>query len=198
VTTAAQYFHLVRLQAATLSGDRRPLVLFTPKSLLRHPRSASTLDDLANGSFQPVLDDPREPEPDRVRRVIFVTGKAGIDLLDEVGENDQVAIVRIELLYPFPTRDVRDIVDRYANAGEHIWLQEEPRNMGAWMYVQPRLNQLLPSGSQLTYVGRPERASTAEGSASNHAREQARIISQALDTSGETPEREERGVQHVR
>ncbi len=198
VTTSAQYFHLVRLQAATLSGDRRPLVLFTPKSLLRHPRAASSLDDLANGSFQSVLDDPRSPEPERVQRVIFVTGKSGIDLLDEVKDDDnRVAIVRLELLYPFPARDVRDIVERYGNAEAYVWLQEEPRNMGAWAYIQPRLLQILPAGSGLTYIGRPERASTAEGSASSHSREQARIIGEALDMTTNTTEREERGVQHV-
>jgi 2-oxoglutarate dehydrogenase E1 component len=200
VTSAAQYFHLLRLQAATLSSDRRPLVVFTPKSLLRHPRAASSLDDLAQGSFQPVLDDPRSPNPGRVERVVFTTGKAGIDLLDAVeerGEGERVAIVRVELLYPFPARDVRHVLERYGRASEIVWLQEEPRNMGAWTYIEPRLRALLPHAVPIGYIGRPERASTAEGSASSHAREQSRITAAAFDLSGEMTEREERGVQHV-
>jgi 2-oxoglutarate dehydrogenase E1 component len=199
VTTSAQYFHLLRLQAATLSGDRRPLILFTPKSLLRHPRSASSLDDLAHGSFQPVLDDPRQPDPSRVERVIFTTGKAGVDLLDaeaDQSNRESVAVVRLEMLYPFPARDTRHVLERYSAAREHVWLQEEPRNMGAWMYVEPRLRALLP-GAGPVYIGRPERASTAEGAASAHAREQARIIEAAFDVNDEMTEKEERGVQHV-
>jgi 2-oxoglutarate dehydrogenase E1 component len=200
VTTAAQYFHVLRLQAATLTGDRRPLILFTPKSLLRHPRSASSIDNLAEGSFQPVLDDPRQPRPEQVQRIVFVTGKAGVDLLDaRVGDEtrDQVAVVRLELLFPFPTRDVRHVLERYPSATEFVWLQEEPRNMGAWSYIESRMRDMLPHGASLRYIGRPERASTAEGLATSHAREQARILSEAYDLTGEMTEKEERGVQHV-
>jgi 2-oxoglutarate dehydrogenase E1 component len=200
VTTAAQYFHLLRLQTATLSGDRRPLIVFTPKSLLRHPRSASTLDDLAHGSFQSVLDDPRGPDPAGVERVVFATGKIGIDLLDAEADHDHgesVAVVRVELLYPFPARDVRHVLERYGRAREIVWLQEEPRNMGAWTYIEPRLRAMAPAGKPVLYIGRPERASTAEGSAASHSREQSRIIAAAFDVNDEMTEREERGVQHV-
>jgi 2-oxoglutarate dehydrogenase E1 component len=176
-------------------------VLFTPKSLLRHPRAAVSIGDLADGSFQPVLDDPRGLRRDEVRRIVFVTGKVGIDALDAAerdGDHGRTALVRVELLYPFPSRDVRHVLERYPAASQYIWLQEEPMNMGAWNYVEPRLRELLPADVPLRYVGRPIRASTAEGSAAAHAREQARIIGEALDLNDETTEREERGVQHVR
>jgi 2-oxoglutarate dehydrogenase E1 component len=148
-----------------------------------------------------VLDDPRERHPERVRRVLFVTGKAAIDLLDHEAASsarDEVAVVRLELLYPFPGRDIGHILERYSNATEIVWLQEEPANMGAWTYVEPRLRELLGPDRSVRYVGRPEKASTAEGSATNHAREQSRIVAEAFRLGERSTEKAERGVQHVR
>ena len=184
-TTAAQYFHLLRAQAGLLSGGPRPLVVLTPKSLLRHPRAGSSLDDLAAGSFQPVLDDPRLAQRRAgVRRLVLCSGKVAVDLAtaaDEAGEAAEwVAVARVEQLYPLPEAELRRLLAGYPALGEVVWAQEEPRNMGAWSYMAPRLAPLLPEGMPLRYCGRPERASTAEGMADAHANEQARIVAEAL------------------
>ncbi|WIG57942.1 MAG: 2-oxoglutarate dehydrogenase E1 component [Ktedonobacterales bacterium] len=181
-TTAAQYFHLLRAQAASLASDPRPLVLLTPKSLLRHPRAASSLRDLAAGRFQPVLDDPiATKRRGRVERLILCSGKVAIDFIGaNTEQSGDVALARVELLYPFPERELREVMARYPKLREVVWMQEEPRNMGAWTYIAPRLREILPDGLALRYVGRPERASTAEGLAEAHAAEQARILEAAV------------------
>jgi 2-oxoglutarate dehydrogenase E1 component len=183
-STATQYFHLLRLQAATLGDDRRPLVVMTPKSLLRSPRAAASLSDLAEGSFWPVLDDPDAHERrDAIQRLVLCSGKIAVDLTSTAKTRsepvDWVAVARVELLYPFPADALRDLISSYPHLREVVWLQEEPRNMGAWSYMAPRLAPLLPEGVPLRYIGRPERASTAEGSPEDHAREQARIVQEA-------------------
>ncbi len=180
-TTPAQYFHLLRRQSRR--HRIRPLVIFTPKSLLRLPQAASRLTDLAHGTYQPVLDDPDPAIRDRApARLLFCTGKVFYDLMAEAGKNpDRItAIIRVEGLYTFPEEAMRVVLARYPSAREYVWVQEEPRNMGAWSYIAPRLEPLLPSGARLGYVGRPERASPAEGSAAAHAPEQARIVKEAL------------------
>ncbi|MCY0879879.1 MAG: 2-oxoglutarate dehydrogenase E1 component [Firmicutes bacterium] len=181
VTTAAQYFHLLRQQANLIRRDPRPLVVMTPKSLLRHPLAASSLDELAQGRFAPVMDDRLTPA-DQVKRLIFLSGKVVVDLLQALKEtpNSQVNIVRIEQLYPFPHAEVATVVARYPQVEEAIWLQEEPQNMGAWRYIQPRLASALPAHVTLRYVGRPERAATAEGFPEMHNEEQSRITREAL------------------
>jgi len=189
-TTSAQYFHLLRRQAKSLASDRRPLVVMTPKSLLRNPAAASTLDQLTQGSFQSVLDDPRPAETDAaVTRLVLCSGKLGVELdsAPERQDASDVAVARIEQLAPFPAQEITRVVARYPNLREIIWAQEEPRNMGAWTYVEPRLRELLHghvSGIEeplpLHYAGRPERASPAEGSLDRHGVEQARIIQAAL------------------
>jgi 2-oxoglutarate dehydrogenase E1 component len=184
-TCAAQYFHLLRAQAMLLGEHARPLVLMTPKSLLRHPRAAASLSDLTEGRFQPVLTDG-EADSDRpeVERLILCSGKVAVELEAEVrsagAHAEWVASARVELLYPFPRRELADTVVRYPHLREVVWLQEEPRNMGAWSYMAPRLTPLLPVGCALTYVGRPERAASAEGSATAHSVEQARLLQAAL------------------
>ena len=185
-TTAAQYFHLLRRQAALLTIDPRPLVLMTPKSLLRHPLAASTIEELANGTFQPVLDDPRRAEePDGVTRLVLCSGKVAIDLEGaeaRVGARG-VAVARVEQLAPFQNSALRALLDRYPNLTEIVWVQEEPRNMGAWSFMEPRLRQLVTQIERpvpVRYIGRPERASPAEGSAERHAAEQARIVNAAF------------------
>jgi 2-oxoglutarate dehydrogenase E1 component len=182
-TTAAQYFRLLRAQAALLATAPRPLVVMTPKSLLRHPRAGSSLSDLTEGSFRPVLDD-LHGEADAARRLILCSGKVVVDLetaLDaQPALREWIAVARVEQLYPYPEEAIAATLRRYQHLAEVVWLQEEPRNMGAWTYIAPRLELQLSDGVALRYVGRPERASTAEGLPNAHAAEQARIIGEAL------------------
>ena len=181
-TTAAQYFHLLRRQAILRTVDPRPLIVMTPKSLLRHPRAMSPMRELAEGRFQPVLDDPTARQrPDDVTRLILCSGKVYVDLVTSqfAATASHVAIVRVEELYPFPSDELAAILRQYPNARDVVWLQEEPKNMGAWTYMQPRLQPLL-NGRTLRYIGRPERASPAEGFAEMHEQEQARIIAEAF------------------
>jgi 2-oxoglutarate dehydrogenase E1 component len=182
-TTSAQYFHLLRRQAASLSRDPRPLVVMTPKSLLRHVRAASRLEDLTQGRFQPVLDDPEASQHrDDVSRLILCSGKVFVDLIsgEQRAEATSVAIARVEQLYPFPAAEIGALIRSYSRLREIVWLQEEPRNMGAWSFVEPRLRALIGQDMPLTYIGRPERASPAVGSARVHAAEQAGIVAEAF------------------
>ena len=178
-STPAQYFHVLRRQG--LRADRRPLVLMQPKSLLRLPAAASRLEELAGGSFQPVIDDAavatRRPE---VRRLVLSTAKMYYDLLAARGDGAEVALIRVDELYPWPGDKLAAIVDAYPNIEDVVWAQEEPKNMGAWTYVAPQLR--VATGNMLTirYVGRPERASPAEGYKEAHDEEQKRIIAEAL------------------
>jgi 2-oxoglutarate dehydrogenase E1 component len=178
-TTAAQYFHLLRRQA--LNASARPLIVMTPKGLLRLREAASGLADLTEGAFLPAIDDPAA-DHERVRRLVFCSGKLYYDLLanEHRSEQSSVAIARLEQLYPFPVAAVERIVDSYPNLEELIWVQEEPQNMGAWRSTRHRLEQVSPEGVSLRYVGRPWRASTSEGYPTAHAREQERIVSEAL------------------
>jgi 2-oxoglutarate dehydrogenase E1 component len=176
-TTPAQYFHLLRRQARL--DEIRPLVLLTPKSLLRHPKAVSTLEDLADGSFHMVLDDAVTAErPDTVHRVALCSGKIYYDLMtsEERAGAGNVAVVRAEQLYPFAEEDLRSILDRYAQATELVWVQEEPANMGAWSYMRPLLQRLAGDRFTVSYVGRPERASPAEGYKKAHDSQQLRIV----------------------
>ena len=182
-TTPAQYFHLLRRQAKR--SRQRPLILFTPKSLLRHPQATSRLEDLSTGTFQPVIDDPFfAGKPERARRVLMCTGKVYYDLLAEADKlgDDRPAIIRLEQLYTFPWDELREVLPRYRKATELVWVQEEPLNMGAWRYLEAKLRELLSEGHpmELRYVGRPERASPAEGYPAAHLAEQGRIIREAL------------------
>jgi 2-oxoglutarate dehydrogenase E1 component len=185
-TTAAQYFHLLRRQAALLETDPLPLIIMTPKSLLRHPLVYSSLKDLSTERWQPVIDDPQTQEkPEDVERLVLCSGKVYVDLVsDKRRENNpRVAIVRIEQLYRLPTAELDEIINRYAKASEVIWLQEEPENAGAWEFVQPRLRKLLDGRFPLRLISRPRRASPAEGSAAAHARNQATLIERVYDFS---------------
>ncbi len=198
-TTAAQYFHLLRRQAALLEMAPRPLIVMTPKSLLRHPRAGSHVQDLATGRFQPVLDDSEAVDRrDEVMRLILCSGKVFVDLVgsDARTQSPSVAIARVEQLYPFPGNELGDLVAAYPHVREVVWLQEEPQNMGAWTFMAPRLRQLLGRDVPLTYIGRPERASPAVGSARVHAAEQSKIVADAF--AGVHPLREDaREVKHV-
>ncbi len=182
-TTAAQYFHLLRRQAALLKTEPRPLIVMTPKSLLRHPRAGSPLSELASGQFQPVLNDSRAAgNAKKITKLVFCSGKVYVDLItsDQWEDNDHVALVRVEQLYPFPKDEIAKILEQYPSVKEVAWLQEEPRNMGSWFYIEPRLRALLSSGSEVRYIGRPERASPAEGYPDVHNKEQERIVTEAF------------------
>jgi 2-oxoglutarate dehydrogenase E1 component len=178
-TTAGQYFHLVRRQA--LDAAARPLVVMTPKGLLRLKQAGSPLAELAEGSFRPVLDDPAVDKAE-VRRLVLCSGKIYYDLAGhELRENARhVAIARIEQLYPFPVDAKAALVASYPNLSEVVWAQEEPQNMGPWRAIRHRLEENLPEGVGLRYVGRPWRASPSEGYPTAHLREQDRIVREAL------------------
>ncbi len=180
-TTPAQYFHLLRRQARI--AKQRPLVILTPKSLLRLPQATSSLDELVNGRFEPVLAEPGI-DPDAIRRLILCSGKIYYELAahQSRGEQREVAIGRVELLYPFPQKEILGLVDQYPSLREVVWVQEEPRNMGARAHMSPRLMQILPEHLQFGYIGRPERASPGEGYPVSHAEEQNRILVTALST----------------
>jgi 2-oxoglutarate dehydrogenase E1 component len=178
-TTAAQYFHLLRRQA--LDATARPLVVMTPKGLLRLKQAASSLDDLARGEFHPVLDDPTA-DHFGVERLVLCQGKVYYDIVghDEATRADRVAVARLEQLYPFPVEQAKALVARYPNLRELVWVQEEPQNMGAWRAIRHRLEEAKPENVPLLYVGRPWRASPSEGYPTAHLREQDRIVRAAL------------------
>jgi 2-oxoglutarate dehydrogenase E1 component len=174
-STPAQYFHVLRRHATC--DARRPLILMQPKSLLRLPEAASKLSDLTEGTFQAVIDDPAAAESrSAVTRLVFCTGKIYYDLLAQ--RKPHVALVRVEELYPWPHEAVAKIVDLYPNATEVVWAQEEPKNMGAWSYVSPRLRVSTGNVMIVRYIGRRERASPAEGYLASHKAEQDRIVSE--------------------
>ena len=180
-TTPAQYFHLLRRQAR--HAELRPLVLFTPKSLLRLPQASSRLEDLTGGRFQPVLDDRAAAERrDTVRRLILCSGKVYYDLVlaPARAAADQVAIGRVELMYPFPGEELAALVRGYPNLKEIVWVQEEPRNMGPQKFMLPQLRELVPPAIMLRAIARPERSSPAEGYPAAHQVEQARIVTAAF------------------
>ena len=181
-TTSAQYFHLLRRQALLLKTDPLPLIVMTPKSLLRHPMVASPPSDLANGSWQPVIDDT-QVQRRRVHRVILCSGKIYVDLVSGNLRNDnpEVAIVRVEQLYPFPGDTLQQILTGYLKLEEIVWAQEEPQNMGAWAFIRLRLGELLHDRWPIRYVGRSRNASPAEGSAARHALTQKAIVEQAYE-----------------
>jgi 2-oxoglutarate dehydrogenase E1 component len=187
LTTAAQYFHLLRAQAA-LKDNKRPLVIMTPKSLLRHPMAASRLEDLSEGSFQPVLDDEGARErAESVERLILCSGKIYTELAGSQYRDEAVdtAIARIELLYPFPEDKVRNVIEGYPNLREVLWVQEEPKNMGAWMFVDPLLREISRGELPVLYVGKPPRPSPAQGSANFHKQEHAAVVRSAFENVGQ-------------
>ena len=183
-TTAAQYFHLLRRQAALLQSDPLPLIVMSPKSLLRHPRVYSTLRELSDGRWQPVIADPlvNDENSAQVRRLVFCSGKVHLDLVEIQAEQAglQVAIARLEQLYAFPEAEIQHELARYPNLEEVVWLQEEPANMGAWEFVRWRLEALIDGRWPLRYIGRPRRSSPAEGSSTWHKRNQQAITKHAF------------------
>jgi 2-oxoglutarate dehydrogenase E1 component len=180
-TTPAQYFHLLRRQARI--AKQRPLVVMTPKSLLRLPQATSTIADLAEGTqFHPVLAEPGV-QAQQVTRLVLCTGKIYYDLVGhpERRSHPGLAVGRVELLYPFPEGQILELMNSYPNLAEVLWVQEEPRNMGARAHMFPRLMQIMPDEIHFGYIGRPERASPGEGYPAAHIAEQNRIVSTAID-----------------
>jgi 2-oxoglutarate dehydrogenase E1 component len=171
----------------------RPLVVITPKSLLRLPAATSTLDQFTSGGFQPVIDDVEISDRDRVQRIVLCSGKVYYDLNEArsrargssptVREGSAVAIIRLEQFYPFPRTTLNALLASYPNATELVWAQEEPQNMGGWTFMEPRLENLLPRCERPRYVGRAASASPATGSYAIHQLEQARLIQEALTIS---------------
>jgi len=202
-TTPAQYFHLLRRQVRP--GFERPLIVMTPKSLLRLPAAASSLEQLIKGGFQPLVDDAEVSNANRVERIVLCSGKVFYDLNEARGSSptpgspdgqpgwggavregssspgkDRVAIIRFEQFYPFPLRALTEVIERYSNAKELVWCQEEPKNMGGWTFMEPRLENLLPRCERPRYAGRAESASPATGSYAVHKQEQERLVREAL------------------
>jgi multifunctional 2-oxoglutarate metabolism enzyme len=182
LTTPAQHFHLLRRQARI--AKQRPLIIMSPKSLLRLSQATNRIEHMTEAQFYPVLGEPRV-DANKVTRLILCTGKIYYDLVGHPSRkgNEGVAVGRVELLYPFPEAQVLELVNSYPNLREVVWVQEEPRNMGARAHMSPRLMQILPENLSFGYIGRPERASPGEGYPAAHVSEQTRIISTALNLS---------------
>jgi 2-oxoglutarate dehydrogenase E1 component len=179
-TTPAQVYHMLRRQV--VRPYRKPLVVMTPKSLLRHKLAVSSLTELADGKFQNVIGEIDPIKPEKVRKVVFCSGKVYYDLLAKRREREQqdVAIIRIEQLYPVPVRGIAAILEAYPNAKEVVWCQEEPKNQGSWTFIFPRLHKRLRDGQTLTYAGRKASASPAAGYLSDHLQQQVELVDQAL------------------
>jgi len=185
-TTPANYFHILRRQ---LHRDfRKPLILMTPKSLLRHRGAVSSLKEMAGKTcFQPLLPDANKTDPAKIERLILCSGKVYYDLLEERDERSQrdTYIMRVEQLYPFPEKILQKTLASFENARKIIWCQEEPKNMGAWSFVEPRLEEVLAKTGlkgpkRALFAGRKESAATATGLASVHEKEQAALVDHAL------------------
>lgn len=190
LTTAAQYFHILRRQAAILKREEvRPLVIMTPKSLLRNPNVASVGTDFSDGEFRSVIEqEGMGAQVDKVERLILGTGKIMINVmeqLDSLADKEWLHIVRVEEIYPFPMEELRQIAAKYPNLKEIIWIQEEPKNMGAWTFVEPRIREIATNTIEVNYVGRRRRSSPAEGDPDVHKKEQAGIIQKALTRTEE-------------
>ncbi len=177
-STPAQYFHMLRRQMR--QPDPKPLIVMTPKSLLRLPDSSSHISEIADGSFQPVIDDSASPAG--VRRLLLCTGKIYFELRAELARSGRtgIALARVEQLYPFPATLVRGLVEKYREASEIVWVQEEPANMGAWHFVFPRLHRIVGSTREIRYAGRAAGASPATGNHAVHVLEQKRLLDEAL------------------
>ncbi len=183
-STPAQYFHLLRRQVGP--ARERPLIVMTPKSLLRLPAAASILDQLTAGGFQPVIDDSDVADRAAVERLVLCSGKVYYDLIEarKTSAETRVAIVRLEQFYPFPLVRLRGVLATYPNLKQLVWTQEEPRNMGGWGFVEPRLERLLTECQRPIYVGRSSSASPATGSYSVHQLEQQKLVNEALTLPG--------------
>lgn len=180
LTTPAQYFHILRKQA--MQEKKKPLIIMSPKSLLRHPMATSRTEDLTDGQYRPFIPDIEVDDKKNIERLIICSGKVYYDLYKARQDNemDNIALCRLEQFYPFPDRDVNSILEEYSHIDNIIWCQEEPRNMGGWMFVSGRIETQLQDGQTLRYVGRQASASPAAGQMKIHQAEQQRLIERAL------------------
>jgi 2-oxoglutarate dehydrogenase E1 component len=185
-STPAQVYHMIRRQV--VRPMRRPLVVMSPKSLLRHPLCTSTIEELAEGTFQAAIGEIDDLEAAKVKRVVFCSGKVYFDLLEQRRNNEQddVAIVRIEQLYPFPMEEVKAAIEQYTNVEDFVWCQEEPQNQGAWYCSQHNFRAAIPAGADLKYAGRPASASPAVGYMSVHLKQQKALVEDALNVNTKT------------
>jgi 2-oxoglutarate dehydrogenase complex dehydrogenase (E1) component-like enzyme len=185
-STPAQYFHMLRAQAMT--DERKPLVVMTPKSLLRLPAAVSSVSALTDNSFELVMDDADAGAAGAVRRLILCTGKLFYDLTTHRREHrvEGVALVRIEQLYPYPRRRIAEILERYDQATDIVWAQEEPANMGAWTFIHSRISDQLRGGRSIQFVGRPRSASPASGSHKRHLAEQEWLVGRVFEDRAPT------------
>jgi 2-oxoglutarate dehydrogenase E1 component len=186
-TSPANFFHALRRQA--LDPIKKPLIVMAPKSLLRHPLAISSIREFTDETFRPVI--PADTDPNQAKRLVICSGKVYYDLIqvrEKWDPDGVVAIARLEQFYPFPTNEIRDELERYTAVQNVCWVQEEPRNMGAWTKVQCLIDELLYERDgdcclRVQYVGRPASASTATGSAKRHVQIQAKLLEAALSTS---------------
>jgi 2-oxoglutarate dehydrogenase E1 component len=180
VTTPAQFFHLLRRQVTR--SILKPLIVMTPKSLLRHPKVVSPVKSFTDGGFAEIIPHQTPIDVKKVKRVVVCSGKIYFDLLahQETGVGAEIPLLRIEQLYPFAVEQFKKLISEYKSLSEIVWTQEEPQNMGAWTYIRPQLEQIAGSAMKVRYVGRPGSGSTAEGSPKSHALEQQRIVSESL------------------
>ena len=185
-STPAQVYHMIRRQV--VRPMRRPLIVMSPKSLLRHPLCISSLEDLAEGTFQAAIPEVDALDASKVKRVVFCSGKVYYDLLDQRRKDEQedVAIVRIEQIYPFPMEDVKAAIESYINVEDFVWCQEEPQNQGAWYCSQHNFRAAIPTGTDLKYAGRPASASPAVGYMSVHLKQQKALVEDALTIGSKT------------
>ena len=180
-STPAQMFHMLRRQM--LRSYRKPLIVMTPKSLLRHKMSVSDLGTLSTGSFQLIIPDRSDIDAKKTRRIVFCSGKVYYDLVEarQIHKMTDVAIVRIEQIYPFSVLDYARIIASYPNASDVVWCQEEPQNQGAWYQIRHRLQNPLSDDQQLYYAGRTESAAPASGIFKLHLQQQQALVEAALD-----------------
>ncbi|MFW0078763.1 MAG: 2-oxoglutarate dehydrogenase E1 component [Coxiella endosymbiont of Haemaphysalis qinghaiensis] len=184
-TTPAQIFHLLRRQV--LRSYRKPLIVMTPKSLLRHQLAVSSLEDLAHGQWKLIIPEIDKQDPKKIKQVVLCSGKVYYDLLTKRRENElnNIALIRIEQLYPFPYDELKAELKRYSNAEQIIWCQEEPKNQGAWFCTRHRLTKCLRDNQRLDYVGRPSSAAPASGYPALYLKSQNKLINQALELEEE-------------
>ncbi len=182
LTTPAQYFHILRKQA--MQEDKKPLIIMSPKSLLRHKLATSRTDDLVDGGYKPLIPDTEVEDKENINRLIICSGKVYYDLYQYRNKNNlnNIAIARLEQFYPFPDHDVSDLLDAYSSVNDIVWCQEEPRNMGGWVFVRPRIETLLNEGQALRYAGRQASASPAAGQHKIHVAEQEMLIKDAMES----------------
>ncbi len=180
LTTPAQYFHILRKQAK--QDEKKPLIIMSPKSLLRHKLATSNTNDLAEGAYKPFIEDEEVQEPKEIDRLVISSGKVYYDLYKYREENDleNIALARMEQFYPFPDEDVAEMLNKYSHVKEIVWCQEEPRNMGAWTFISPRIAEQLQKGQTLRYAGRQASASPATGQKKIHQKEQEVLIEDAM------------------